>query len=332
MLCIFGMLFFLPHILAFEFDPYHKFTKLNLPPGGPIGPESVALDRFNKGPYVGVSDGRILKYQPKVGFVEFAYTAPNRNKTLCDGVSDINLGPICGRIFGISFDSVTGDLYLADTFHGLFVVGPKGGQATLIANSAGGVRFNFLSGVDVNPITREVYFTDASQTFDLRNVIRGNVVPDSSGRLIKYNPTTKEVKVVLDGLPNPVGPANSHNGTFLLYSENSNKRITKYWLQGLKAHTSEVILNLPGNPAKIKRAPKFGEFWVAAKIIVQHPPSVTPFGYKFNSLGKVLIRKALRRQYSKNTIVNVLQEYNVNGGTLFVGSREASYAGKFTKW
>ncbi|KAL3512328.1 hypothetical protein ACH5RR_025045 [Cinchona calisaya] len=329
MLCIFAILFFLPHISAF--DPYQKFTKLNLPPGGPIGPESVALDRFNQGPYVGVSDGRILKYQSNIGFVEFAYTKPNRNKTLCDGVSDINLGPICGRILGISFDSLTGNLYLADTFLGFFVVGPNGGQATLIADSAGGVRFNFLTGVDVNPITREVYFTDASQTFDLRNIIQGNAVFDSTGRLIKYNPTTKEVKVVQDGLPVPVGPANSHDGTFLLYSENGNKRIIKYWLQGLKANTSEVILDLPANPLKIKRAPIFGEFWVAANIIVQQPRSVTPFGFKFDSLGLVLIIKALQGQYN-NTQVNVLQEYNVNGGTLFVGSRDAPYVGIFNKW
>ncbi|KAL3512329.1 hypothetical protein ACH5RR_025046 [Cinchona calisaya] len=329
MLCIFVILFFLPHISGF--DPYKKFTKLSLPPGGPIGPESVALDRFNQGPYVGVTDGRILKYKSNIGFVEFAHTAPNRNKTLCDGVSDINLGPICGRVFGLSFDPETGILYLVDAFLGFFEVGPNGGQATLIANSAGGVRFKFLSGVDVNPITREVYFTDASKTYDLRDVIQGNALADSTGRLIKYNPTTKEVKVELDGLPVPVGPANSHDGTFLLYSENINKRIIKYRLQGLKAHTSEALLNLPINPLKIKRAPIFGEFWVAANIIVQQPRSITPFGFKFDSLGLVLIIKALQGQYN-NTQVNVLQEYNVNGGTLFVGSREASYVGIFNKW
>lgn len=73
---IFLAMFSLPYLFAL--DPYTRFTKLNLPPG-PIGPESVALDRFNQGPYVGVSDGKILKYNgPNVGFQDFAYTSPTR--------------------------------------------------------------------------------------------------------------------------------------------------------------------------------------------------------------------------------------------------------------
>ena len=49
--------------------PYTKFTQINLPSRGPIDPESVALDRFYyQGPYAGVSDGRVLKYEgPTVG-------------------------------------------------------------------------------------------------------------------------------------------------------------------------------------------------------------------------------------------------------------------------
>ena len=75
-LSIFFSVAFLPHLLPI--DPYSKYTQLNLPPGS-IGRESVALDRFNQGPYVGVSDGRILKYQgPTVGFVDFALVAPKK--------------------------------------------------------------------------------------------------------------------------------------------------------------------------------------------------------------------------------------------------------------
>jgi len=52
-------------------------TRLPLP--SPItGPESVAFDRNGGGPYVGVSDGRILKYVGRKGFEEYGYTAPNR--------------------------------------------------------------------------------------------------------------------------------------------------------------------------------------------------------------------------------------------------------------
>ena len=94
-----------------------------------------------------------------------------RIRELCDGTTDPNLGPICGRPFGFSFNLVTGFLYLVDVFLGLFKVGTEGGNATLVANSAGGVPFHFLNGVDVDQFTGDVYFTDASQTIDIRYVI-----------------------------------------------------------------------------------------------------------------------------------------------------------------
>lgn len=78
------------------------------------------------------------------------------------------MGPTCGRPLGFSFDNLINVLYIVDAFLGLFKVGPDGGLATLLANSAGGVKLNFLTGIDVNPITRDVYITDASLTYDLR--------------------------------------------------------------------------------------------------------------------------------------------------------------------
>ncbi|GKB49691.1 six-bladed beta-propeller, TolB-like protein, partial [Tanacetum coccineum] len=60
-----------------------------------IGPESVAFDLGGEGPYVTVADGRILKWHgSNIGFLDFAYTSPNRTKELCDGTNDLDLGPI----------------------------------------------------------------------------------------------------------------------------------------------------------------------------------------------------------------------------------------------
>lgn len=43
------------------------------------GPESFAFELTGQGPYTSISDGRIVKYEgPNIGFVEFAYTSPNR--------------------------------------------------------------------------------------------------------------------------------------------------------------------------------------------------------------------------------------------------------------
>lgn len=51
--------------------------RLQLP--GVVGPESLAFDCNGEGPYVGVSDGRILKWRgSKLGWTEFATTTPYR--------------------------------------------------------------------------------------------------------------------------------------------------------------------------------------------------------------------------------------------------------------
>lgn len=55
-----------------------NFTRLPLPLGV-NGPEALAFDSSGGGPYTGVSDGRVLKYECRdSGFTEFAYTTPTR--------------------------------------------------------------------------------------------------------------------------------------------------------------------------------------------------------------------------------------------------------------
>ncbi|THG17018.1 hypothetical protein TEA_027235 [Camellia sinensis var. sinensis] len=141
---------------------YSIFSIIQLPPNA-TGPESVGFNSPVSGPYVGVADGRVLKRQdPILRFVDFAVTSSNRTKQLCDGTTDPDMGPICGRPLGFSFDSANGKLYIVDAYFGLLVVGPNGGLATQLATSAEGVPFKFLDGVDVHQFTGLVYFSDAS--------------------------------------------------------------------------------------------------------------------------------------------------------------------------
>ncbi|XP_049386690.1 protein STRICTOSIDINE SYNTHASE-LIKE 10-like [Solanum stenotomum] len=82
---------------------FPAFSKLQLPLRT-IGPEAAAFDRKGGGPYTGIADGRIVKYQgPKVGFTDFAVTSPNRTKAKCDGKNGPELQQICGRPFGLGF-------------------------------------------------------------------------------------------------------------------------------------------------------------------------------------------------------------------------------------
>jgi len=86
----------------------------------------------------------------------------------CDGSTNTKLEPVCGRPLGLKFNSATCDLYIADAYYGLLVVGPEGGVATQLAASAEGVPFRFMNALDVDSRTGVVYFTDSSIYFQRR--------------------------------------------------------------------------------------------------------------------------------------------------------------------
>lgn len=58
-------------------DLLHTAETINLT--GAVGPESLAFDPSGQGPYTGVADGRILKWQGhQHGWVDFAFTSSQR--------------------------------------------------------------------------------------------------------------------------------------------------------------------------------------------------------------------------------------------------------------
>ncbi|CAI9101792.1 OLC1v1039206C1 [Oldenlandia corymbosa var. corymbosa] len=159
---------------------------------------------------------------------------------------------------------------------------------------------------------------------------------DSTGRILEYNTVTGEVRALLKDLPRPAGPAVSADGTFIAYGSYNTQQIFKYYLQGLKAGTTEVLVpELPGAPGITKRAVEFGYFWVGVNQMVQQQPTpvVQAYGYKFSSNGNVVLIKNFTTEYG-NARVNVVQEYFnlLQGGTLYAGSRTSNYVGKYTKW
>ncbi|KAF3494876.1 hypothetical protein DY000_02056628 [Brassica cretica] len=85
---------------------------------------------------------------------------------------------------------------------------------------------------------------------------------ESTGRLLRYDPPTKTTHVVLDGLAFPNGIQLSKDQSFLLFTETTNCRLVKYWLEGSKRGEVEVVADLPGFPDNVRMNEK-GEFWVA---------------------------------------------------------------------
>ncbi|MCO5604324.1 hypothetical protein L7F22_058489 [Adiantum nelumboides] len=168
---------------------------------------------------------------------------------------------LCGRPLGIHFMINTGDLYIADAYHGLRVVGPDGGEAKLVIGEAEGVPFHFTNDVEISS-DGIIYFTDSSSNYCRRQFFLVAFSGDDSGRLLSYNPSNKEVKVLYKGIQFPNGLALSKDESFLVIAETTTCRLSRYWLKGEKAGTLETFVHLPGPPDNV-RANAAGDFWVA---------------------------------------------------------------------
>ncbi|KAF5744933.1 protein STRICTOSIDINE SYNTHASE-LIKE 3-like [Tripterygium wilfordii] len=227
------------------------------------GPESMAFDPQGRGPYTGVADGRILFWNGET-WTDFAYTSDNRSD-LCNPkaspLSYMKNEHICGRPLGLRFDKKTGDLYIADAYLGLMKVGPEGGLATSLTTEAEGVPLRFTNDLDIDE-EGNIYFTDSSTKYQRRNFLQLVFSGDISGRVLKYNPKTKETTELVRNLQFPNGVSLSKDGAFFVFCEGSLGRLSKYWLKGEKAGTSEVLALLPGFPDNVRTNEK-GEFWVA---------------------------------------------------------------------
>uniref|UniRef100_A0A1J3F2Y6 Protein STRICTOSIDINE SYNTHASE-LIKE 10 n=1 Tax=Noccaea caerulescens TaxID=107243 RepID=A0A1J3F2Y6_NOCCA len=254
-----GFGIFAPPEIAGSRDVFPSAKVINVT--GASGPESVAFDPAGEGPYVGVSDGRVLKWRGEsLGWTDFAYTSTNRE--MCVRPFAPELEHVCGRPLGLRFDKKTGDLYIADAYFGLLVVGPAGGLAKPLVTEAEGQPFRFTNDLDIDEEEDVVYFTDTSSRFQRRQFLAAVLNLDDTGRLVKYERSSKKVTVVLRGLAFANGVALSKDRSFLLVAETTTCKILRLWLSGPNAGSHDVFVELPGFPDNIRRNSN-GEFWVA---------------------------------------------------------------------
>ncbi|CAO2186871.1 unnamed protein product [Urochloa humidicola] len=234
-------------------------------PDGVIGPESVAFNKRGAGPFVSVSDGRVLKYGGEgIGWITFAYS-PSYTKNGCDALSEIPVSvreSSCGRPLGLRFHNSSGNLYIADAYMGLMRVGPKGGEATVLATEADGVPLRFTNGVDVDQVTGDVYFIDSSTTYTRAQHEMVTGMRDSTGRIMRYNRRTNKVTVLQSGVTYPNGIAISADRTHLIVALTGPCKLMRYWIRGPNAGSSELFTDLPGYPDNV-RPDGNGGYWVA---------------------------------------------------------------------
>nr|CAB3470801.1 unnamed protein product [Digitaria exilis] len=216
-----------------------------------VGPESVAFDGHGGGPYASVADGRVLRWDvANASWTTYAYS-PSYTENVCASPATSELPPVvreslCGRPLGLRFHLDSGDLYIADAYMGLMRVGPGGGEATVVATETGGAPLRFTNGVDVDQVSGEVYFTDSSQSYQRWQHRMVTATGDSTGRVMRYDPRTNHVTVLLSNVMYPNGVAISADRTHLVVALTGPCKLLRYWLRGPMAGESEVFIDLPG--------------------------------------------------------------------------------------
>ncbi|KAH9727531.1 protein STRICTOSIDINE SYNTHASE-LIKE 13 [Citrus sinensis] len=289
-----------------------------------FGPESLEFDGLGRGPYTGLADGRIVRWMGEnVGWETFAIVTSNWSEKLCARGVDSTTAKQwkhekwCGRPLGLRFNKDTGDLYIADAYYGLLVVGSKGGLATPLATQAGGKPILFANDLDVHK-NGSIFFTDTSKRYNRVDHFFILLEGESTGRLLRYDPPTKTTHIVLDGLAFPNGVQLSKDQSSLLFTETTNCRLMKYWLEGPKTGTVELVANLPGFPDNV-RINERGQFWVAidccrtaAQEVLSHNPWIRSIYFRLPIRMSFLARVMGMKMYT------VISLFNENGEILEV--------------
>lgn len=302
--------------------------------GGWYGPEDILFDSLGN-LYCGVhkgkddfSDGKILKID-SMGKIEIFYDAGS-------------------WVSGLSFDD-KGNLIALSHKQGLVSISPEKKVTELANQDIKQRRFLISNGLVISN-NQSVYFTNTSyeSPYTIKSGRKLILEMKPSGGLYKYDPLSKNIETLIDGLYFGNGVAVSKDQTFLLVVETAKYRILRYWLNGDKAGSYEIFLeNLPGFPNGISLCDN-GSFWLGfttkrndaldnihskpamKKIVYSLPSALQPkqdkFGMVMNISEKGLILKTLFDTLGvKLPEAGAVKEKN---GYLYIGGDNLPYIGK----
>lgn len=206
------------------------------------GPEDLEFDESGN-IYTGSEDGKICKISPSGSFKV--------------------IGRTTGRPLGLKLDKEKKNLIIADAINGLLSLNIDTGVFTILTSeSDDGIKLLFTDNLVISE-DNTIYFSDASFKHSLDHLILDFVSGVGYGRLLKFNPKTREITTLMKGIYFANGVALSKNEEFVLICETWKSRILRYWLKGPKNGTSDVFIDgLPGLPDNISYNGK-DTFWIA---------------------------------------------------------------------
>ena len=170
-----------------------------------------------------------------------------------------------GRPLGLAFSPDEKWLYIADAQRGLMRTDKQGHLERLIDTLNG----EDLGLVDDLAVAKNgmVYFSSASTEFGINESTEAMIAHHPTGRLFRYNPATKQLDLLLDGLHFANGVALTPEEDAVLVSETGAYRIQRVQLSGKDSGRVELFAeNLPGFPDGINYDEQ-GNLWVSLPSI-----------------------------------------------------------------
>ena len=212
------------------------------------GPEDVILDR-DANLYCSVRQGEIVRF-----------LAP-------DYVKREVYAHVGGRPLGMAFDK-DGSLVVCIGGMGLYRVDKlrKVQKITAETNRSrlsviDDSRMRLADDLDIAP-DGKIYFSEATIRYGFEEWVVDALEGRGNGRIIRYDPTTGVTRTILRNLLFANGVCMAHDNKSFLFAETWGCRISRYWLEGPKEGTAEVVIaGLPGYPDNINRGSR-GTYWL----------------------------------------------------------------------
>ncbi len=233
--------------LVDPFEPNDRLRKARLIDlGSHQGPEDIA-EGGDGLIYTATNGGQVIRFDATGNHIEvFAETG--------------------GRPLGLEFDS-DGNLLVANAYLGLQRISPDG-TVEVLSDEYEGKPILYADDVAVAN-NGMVYFSDASSKFGAMKTggsyeasLMDLMEHGGHGRIYRYDPTTGETSIILDGLNFANGVAISGDQQYLMINETGSYRVLRHWLEGPDAGDTEIAIdNLPGFPDNINNGLN-GRFWV----------------------------------------------------------------------
>jgi sugar lactone lactonase YvrE len=222
----------------------NNFPRTDLPENNDLADIEIKFDRICAGCedisivgnqlYTGAKDGRLLRL-PLMG--------DDRSQE----IMRFNGRPLGLEVLG---DSLA---WVCVEHEGLARVDLRNNTYEIVVNSYNDTTFMLIDYLDV-AASGNVYFSDASDQYgddDLQyDVLQGR----PNGALYRYEPATGQTIRLVDNLFFANGVVVDPAERFVLVAETSGFRVTRYWMAGPKAGTTDLFIEgLPGWPDGISR-------------------------------------------------------------------------------